>query len=209
MSNAAQITNWKDALNELVEGNKRFTSGVKSIKSLTTYDKLPELAERGQKPFAIVLCCSDSRVPGEILFDQGAGDLFMVRVAGNTVAPSLLASMEFAASNFGSPLIVVMGHTNCGAVNAAIKITKDRVLPATLGKNLGDLIERIVPAVKRIENRVDHENYNYLCTSENVKHSIETILDESEIIFNLVSQEKLKIVGAVFDLKTGKVEFQK
>jgi carbonic anhydrase len=203
-----KLKTWESALQELKDGNARFTGGLRSIQSLSTYDRLPELAEKGQKPFAIILSCSDSRVPAEIVFDQGAGDLFMVRVAGNTVAPSLLASMEFAATNFESPLILVMGHTNCGAVNAAIKVTNDKVDPASLGKNLGDLISRITPSVRRVANLKYHENFNDLCTHENVKHSIETILDQSEIIFNLVQQSKLKILGAVFDLKTGKVDFQ-
>jgi carbonic anhydrase len=185
MTNVTKQKNWEEALNELKAGNKRFTSGLKSVNSLATYEKLPELAEKGQTPFAIILSCSDSRVPAEILFDQGAGDLFMVRVAGNTVAPSLLASMEFAATNFKSPLILVM----------------------SLGKNLGDLMERITPAVKRVSNMRTHENFSNLCTHENVKHSIETILDQSETIFNLVRENKVKIVGAVFDIKTGQVEF--
>lgn len=138
MPSTALNNNWENALTQLIEGNKRFTSGLRSVNSLATIERLPELAEKGQKPFAIILSCSDSRVPAEIVFDQGAGDLFMVRVAGNTVAPSLLASMEFAATNFGSPLIVVMGHTNCGAVNAAIKLMNDKVATASLGKNLRD-----------------------------------------------------------------------
>lgn len=209
MPSTALNNNWENALTQLIEGNKRFTSGLRSVNSLATIERLPELAEKGQKPFAIILSCSDSRVPAEIVFDQGAGDLFMVRVAGNTVAPSLLASMEFAATNFGSPLIVVMGHTNCGAVNAAIKLMNDKVATASLGKNLSDLIERITPAVRRVANKKNHEHFGDLCTWENVKHSIETILDESETIFKLVQEEKIKIVGSVFDLKTGKVEFQK
>ena len=207
MTTVTKTRNWEDALNELKAGNKRFTSGLKSINSLATYEKLPELAEKGQRPFAIILSCSDSRVPAEILFDQGAGDLFMVRVAGNTVAPSLLASMEFAATNFQTPLILVMGHTKCGAVDAAIKITNEKIAPSTLGKNLGDLLERITPAVKRVSNMKNHQDFSNLCTHENVKHSIETILDQSQTIFDLVQQDKVKIVGAVFDIKTGQVEF--
>lgn len=208
MPNTIEVTTWEQALERLKEGNIRFTSGLKSIRSLSTYEKLPELAEKGQKPSTIILSCSDSRVPAEILFDQGAGDLFMVRVAGNTVAPSLLASMEFAATNFGSPLIVVMGHTNCGAVNAAISMVNDKIDVSSLGVNLGDLLTRIVPSVKRISNLKTKENFNDLCTLENVKHSIEMILDQSDIIFKLVQDDKLKIIGAIFDLKTGHVEFK-
>lgn len=203
-----EVTNWKDALERLKDGNERFTKGLKSVSSLSTYERLPEMAAKGQKPFTIILSCSDSRVPAEILFDQGAGDLFMVRVAGNTVAPSLLASMEFAATNFGSPLLVVMGHTKCGAVQAAVSIVNSKTNPSTLGVNLGDLITRISPAVKRISNLKTNENFDDLCTWENVKHSIEMILDQSDTLFKLVQDDKLKIIGSVFDITNGKVEFR-
>lgn len=205
-----QVVTWKDAYQNLIDGNKRFTSGLRSVAAMATTDKLPELASKGQKPFSIILSCADSRVPAEIIFDQGLGDLFMVRVAGNVVAPSLLASMEFAATNFGSPLIVVMGHTNCGAVNATINMTIDNenLAPPKISKNLTDLIDRIRPAVRRVANKKDHDDFKNLCVWENVRHSIETILDESPTIFELVKHEKLKIVGAVFDLETGRVQFQ-
>jgi len=108
------------ALEVLLEGNKRFTSGTRSIEPMLSHLKMPSLAANGQKPFAVALTCSDSRSPAEMIFDQGVGDLFVVRVAGNVIAPSLLASVEFAVANFGSPLIVVLGHTLCGAVKATI-----------------------------------------------------------------------------------------
>lgn len=203
------VTDWKSALERLKDGNNRFTSGLRSIETMTSVEKLPFLAENGQEPFAIVLTCSDSRVPAELIFDQGAGDLFMIRVAGNIIAPSLLASMEFAATNLKCPLILVMGHSGCGAISAAIKIVKEKVAIQTLGKNLSDLIARITPAIERVPSMQDHEKFNEYCTNENVKHSIEMILAESEIIAKLVQEDKLNIIGSIFDLKTGKVEFQK
>ena len=140
------------AIQRLQEGNNRFTSGLKSVDSLLAYSKMAELAEKGQTPFAIVLTCSDSRSPVEMIFDEGLGDLFVVRVAGNVVAPSLLASMEFAVANFHSSVIVVLGHTKCGAVDACLKHVQNPTeeLPSP---HLEELIGRIRPAVERTMRR--------------------------------------------------------
>jgi len=136
----------RDALELLEEGNRRFVTGVRSVEPLLSHLKLQELAENGQRPFAVVLTCSDSRSPAELVFDQGLGDLFVVRVAGNVVAPSLLASIEFAVSNFGSPIVLVLGHTQCGAITASIQHKKEPHVPLP-SVHLEELVGRIMPAI--------------------------------------------------------------
>lgn len=199
----------QDSLRRLIEGNQRFVSGVRSIEPMFSHLKMAELAEKGQKPFAIVLTCSDSRSPAEMIFDQGLGDLFVVRVAGNVIAPSLLASIEFAASNFGSSLILVMGHTKCGAVHATLKHAQKPAveLPSV---HLESLISNIRPAV---EKTLDHRPPNTsdeqlleLCTEENVRRSQMLILEQSSIIRDLIRRNKIGLEGAVLDIKTGQVK---
>lgn len=195
------------ALEKLIAGNNRFTSGVRSVDSLLSHQKMAELADKGQKPFAIILTCSDSRSPAEMIFDQGIGELFVVRVAGNVVAPSLLASIEFAASNFGSSLIMVMGHTKCGAVKAAYDHVKSggRKLPS---QNLEDLVNKIKPVIEKARfegvSKSD-ENLIDLYAQDNVRQSMQHIYEQSTIIRDLIGQDKLKIVGSVLDIKTGRV----
>ena len=199
------------ALVRLMEGNQRFTSGVRSVVPLLSNVKMKELAEKGQKPFAIVLTCSDSRSPVEMIFDQGIGDVFVVRVAGNVIAPSLLASIEFAAANFGSPLIMVLGHTHCGAVKATLQKTKNpsMQLPSI---HLEELVSRITPAVEKTLkfNRFkNEEQLLYLCAEENVRHNANLILEQSKIIKNLVQQGKVEIVCSVLEIDSGKVRLLK
>jgi carbonic anhydrase len=186
------------SLRLLREGNERFTSGLRSIESLTSASRLGELADKGQRPFAIILCCSDSRLPAELVFDQGFGDLFVIRVAGNVVAPSLIASMEFAATQFGTPLILVLGHTQCGAVKAARDFVEGARMDLT--DNLRELIGRIEPVARTSRDLLD-------CVHKNVKHSMDSILEESQVIRGLVESGRLEIHGALFDLKTGAVRF--
>lgn len=196
------------ALNKLVEGNRRFVSGVRSIDSLHSARRLAELAREGQRPFAIVLTCSDSRVPTEIVFDQGFGDLFIVRVAGNVVAPSLLASIEFAALSFHTPLILVMGHTECGAIKASFQPIEDIESP-----NLRDLVQRIQPAAQAaradagLGAGADQRKLVDYATWANVRRSQSLIEQESSVLAQLVREGKLQIVGSVFDLHTGIVHF--
>jgi len=199
--------NAKEALARLMEGNERFINGIRSVEPMYSHLKMAELSENGQKPFVIVLTCSDSRSPVEMIFDQGIGEVFVVRVAGNVVAPSLLASIEFAAANFGSPLILVMGHSKCGAVNATLQHTKNPtdVLPSV---HLEELVSRIRPAVEKTMSRYSGKPESELlelCTAENVKRSMGIILDQSSIVRNLVEQDKVKIQGAVLDINSGKV----
>ena len=199
--------NPENALKTLLDGNERFISGVRSIEPMFSHQKMGRLSEEGQKPFAIVLTCSDSRSPVEMIFDQGIGEVFVVRVAGNVVAPSLLASIEFAAANFGSCLILVMGHTKCGAVHAAYHHTKspNNILPSV---HLEELVSRIRPAVEltlsKKSSALDAEQVE-LCAIENVKRSVNLILEQSSIVSSLVKQGKVKIEGAILDISTGQV----
>jgi carbonic anhydrase len=171
--------------------------------------RMADLAEKGQRPFAIVLTCSDSRSPAEMIFDQGLGDLFVVRVAGNIIAPSLLASIEFAAANFGSSLILVMGHTKCGAVEAAYKhaLKPYEKLPSA---NLEVLVSSIRPAVdltlRNIPAASDEQKIGESII-QNVRRSQNLIVEQSAIVRDLVSHNKLGIAGAVLEIGTGRVNF--
>lgn len=209
MNTKTQIKDPKTALTQLIEGNRRFTSGLRSVEPMVAHLKMAELARDGQKPFAIILTCSDSRSPAEMIFDQGVGDLFVVRVAGNVIAPSLLASMEFAAANFGSCLIVVMGHTKCGAVNATYQHSLSPASPLP-SVHLEELVSRIKPAVESTKTRFKNLSEKELvekCTENNVARSCNLILEQSSIIRNLTLEGKLKIEGAILDIQTGTVNF--
>lgn len=197
-----------ESFERLVAGNQRFTQGLRSIHTYVDGEKMRQLAENGQKPFAIILTCSDSRLPAELLFDQGFGDLFVIRVAGNVVAPSLLASMEFAVLNFGTPLILVMGHTKCGAVNAARDYVANPTMALT--ENLRELVSRIEPSIHKAKMLHKHEPGKELidlCTWENVNHSMRAVIEQSLTIRNFVESGKVLVRGAVCDLTTGKVTF--
>src|SRR5499427_2053895 len=134
-----------EALERLKEGNRRFALGVRSLDTFVNQARRSELIAR-QEPFAIILGCSDSRVPVEIVFDQGLGDLFVIRVAGNIVAPSLIGSVEFAAERFGTRLVVVLGHTKCGAIEATLQQLQRPA--ANQSRNLHSIVDRIRPSVE-------------------------------------------------------------
>ena len=206
--NTQTVLNPKEALNRLKEGNRRFINGVRAVEPMLSHLKMRELAANGQKPFAIILTCSDSRSPVEMIFDQGIRDLFVVRVAGNVVAPSLLASIEFAAANFGSSTVVVLGHTKCGAVTAAIKKAQNPKDPLP-SANLEELVERIHPAVEKTiyERSADQKDFLDHCIRENVFRSMNLIEEQSEIVRQLKKDGKLSIEGAVLDISTGEVNF--
>lgn len=196
------------AIDRLKQGNQRFVSGVRSVDSFLSHLKMADLAANGQAPFAIVLTCSDSRCPAEMIFDQGLGDLFVVRVAGNVIAPSLLASIEFAAANFGSPTVIVLGHTLCGAVSATIDhaLHPENPLPSP---HLEELVGRIRPAIEVTHRSQSDSDQDFLvaATVENVKRSRRLILEQSQITRNLVSDGKLSVEGAILDIATGVVTF--
>lgn len=190
------------ALDKLMKGNQRFADGVVKARDLTAERK--EL-KTGQAPFACLLACADSRVAPEILFDTGLGELFVVRVAGNVVDNDGIASMEYAVAVLGSPLIVVYGHSACGAVDAAIKVVQKKVqLPGLLPK----LVEQIRPAVLEAKQRSE-ENLLLDATEDNAKWTAQQLLSRSEILSDAVAAGKLKIVSGYYNFATGKVELLK
>ena len=190
------------ALKRLIDGNRRFreSSGPTSARAFSSH-----LATAAQRPFAIILGCSDSRTPVEILFDEGFGDLFVVRIAGNIVAPSVVGSIEFAASQFGSRLVVVMGHTRCGAVTATVNAIQTNLGPES--KNIRAITDRIAPHVQGLVRPGDPEGVLREAVRANVRASADHLRHGSRILEELVLARQLYIVGAEYDLETGEVNF--
>lgn len=187
-----------DSLKLLEEGNARFVSGETTTKDISEA-KREDLSVAGQFPFAVIVSCSDSRVPPMLIFDQGLGDLFEIRVAGNVVDPVSLGSVEYAAEHLGSQLVVVMGHEKCGAVKATLE-------GGEAPGSIGSIVERIKPAVEKVKASGVAEDQVYeKSIDENIKNTIAEI-EKSPVIEELVASGKLKIVGAKYDLDTGKVE---
>jgi carbonic anhydrase len=196
----------REALERLREGNGRFVSGRASVDGLSRRDRRAELV-RGQQPFAIVLGCSDSRVPAEIVFDQGLGDLFVIRVAGNIVAPSQIGSVEFAAERFGTRLVVVLGHSRCGAVLATLE--ELRRPNGTQSRNLRSIVNRIRPSVEGLLATELGENIDALvpeAVRANVRVSANQLRHGSEILERLIEEDGLLVVGAEYSLETGVVQ---
>ena len=194
----------EEALRRLVDGNHRFRT-----KTARTSDRpwAEQLATEPQRPFAIVLGCSDSRTPVEILFDVGFGDLFVVRIAGNIVAPSVVGSIEFAASQFGTRLVVVMGHTQCGAVHATV-----RALQTGLGsesKNIRDITDRIGPHIAALvrPGEGDADAIARTAVRANVRASVDHLRHGSRLLEDLVLADRLVVVAAEYELETGAVHF--
>ena len=195
------------ALKRLQDGNQRFVDGLRSIETMMTHTKRDELAG-GQEPFAIILGCSDSRVPAEIVFDQGLGDLFVIRVAGNIVAPSQIGSVEFAASQFNTRLVVVLGHSQCGAICATVEELKRPNAEQSL--NIKAIVDRIRPSVeafKETELWDDDEALVEQSMRANVRSSANQLRHGSSILENLSENHDLLIVGAEYSLETGEVNF--
>ena len=197
----------REALDRLKSGNRRFVEGLRSHDALAVEARRNEVAA-GQEPFAIILGCSDSRVPAEIVFDQGIGDLFVIRIAGNIVAPSGIGSVEFAAERFGTRLVVVLGHSRCGAVIATLD---ELARPAeNQSRNLRSIVGRISPAVEPLVadgTRRDPERLLRDAVRANVRFSTEQLRHGSEILERLIGQDGLVVVGAEYSLETGLVEF--
>jgi carbonic anhydrase len=196
----------REALELLREGNRRFVAERKSNERVGA-SRRNELTAR-QEPFAIVLGCSDSRVPAEIVFDQGLGDLFVIRVAGNVVAPSQVGSVEFAAERFGTRLVVVLGHSGCGAVQATIEqLTR----PAEKqSRNLRAIVDRVRPAVEPLlatPLRDDPQALVRDAVRANVRAAASHLRHGSEILEQLIARDGLLVVGAEYSLETGVVEF--
>jgi len=197
----------QDALRRLKDGNDRFAAGMSSTDSLSNHSRRIALAQR-QEPFAIILGCSDSRVPAEFVFDQGLGDLFVIRVAGNIVAPSQVGSVEFAVERFGTSLVVVLGHSSCGAILA----TLEQLLQPTEQRSphLRSIVDRVRPSVTPLlatELRHDHDALLCHAVRANVRLSVNHLRYGSSILEEYVQQRKLLVVGAEYSLETGKVEF--
>jgi carbonic anhydrase len=185
----------------LKEGNRRF---VKNEQLGHDYRYQIDVTKEGQKPYAVVLSCLDSRVPVEIVFDQGIGEVFVARVAGNIENNDILGSMEYGTAAIGAKLIVVMGHTKCGAVKGACNNIK-------LG-NLTQLLKKIEPAVKMVKSSTsnfDPNNYDHInhVSEENVKLTVSRIRKGSKVLRDLEAQNKIRLVGAMYDISTGEVRF--
>jgi len=197
----------QEAFDRLQEGNRRFVSGVRSVEALATHTRRGELTG-GQAPFAVILGCSDSRVPVEIVFDQGLGDLFVIRVAGNVVAPSQVGSVEFAAAKFGTRLVVVLGHTGCGAIQATLDELQRPT--ETQSRNLSSIVDRIRPSVEELlatDLRHDPAALAEHAVRANVRASADHLRHGSEILEELIASDGLVVVGAEYSLETGVVEF--
>ncbi|TFV90225.1 carbonic anhydrase [Oxalobacteraceae bacterium OM1] len=197
----------RDALTRLQEGNRRFVAGTSIAPSLASPARRDQLAD-GQAPFAIILGCSDSRVPAELVFDQGLGDLFVIRIAGNIVAPSQIGSVEFAAERFGTPLVVVLGHSRCGAIVATLE---EAMRPAQQqSPHLRSIVERVRPSVEPLlhtELRHDHDALISHAVRANVLASANQLRHGSEILEQRILRRELLVVGAEYSLDTGVVDF--
>lgn len=196
-----------DALARLREGNARFVANVRSIDSMVSQARRAQPGQP-QEPIAIILGCSDSRAPAELIFDQGLGDLFVIRVAGNIVAPSQIGSVEFAAERFGTALVVVMGHTYCGAVTAAIDATQQTGAPAS--RNLLSITDRILPVITPLmqtELARDRPSLIRAGVRANVRAAADHLRHGSRSLEDLRLRGQLVIVGAEYDIETGVVDF--
>jgi carbonic anhydrase len=195
-----------EALARLRAGNQRFVANESTAANLDAAHRAHLVA--GQQPFAIILGCSDSRVPAEFVFDQGFGDLFVIRVAGNIIAPSLVGSVEFAAARFGTRLVVVLGHTHCGAVIATVEEMMGSA--PSPSRNLRDIVDRIRPSVATVLAAGGEDDPQAVVRSAiraNVRAAVDHLKHGSALLENLVQSAGLRIVGAEYSLETGVVEF--
>lgn len=195
------------ALTLLLDGNRRFVEDVRSRDTLPARGRRLELSA-SQEPFAVILGCSDSRVPVEIVFDQGLGDLFVIRVAGNIVAPSQIGSVEFAAEQFGTRLVVVLGHSNCGAIDATLRQLQQP--KEYQSRNLRSIVDLVRPSVENLlatDLKHDLPKLFHEAVRANIRASSMHLRHGSEIIENLIQNDGLMIVGAEYSLDTGEVDF--
>ncbi len=196
-----------EALTLLQDGNRRFVSDLGGSEAVSRRLRRIELAS-GQEPFAIILGCSDSRVPAELVFDQGLGDLFVIRVAGNIVAPSQIGSVEFAAERFGTRLVVVLGHSMCGAILATLEELarpQEAQLP-----NLRSIVDRVRPSVEILletDLRHNHDALVHSAVRANIRASANQLRHGSSMLENLIQKDGLLVVGAEYSLETGIVDF--
>jgi carbonic anhydrase len=196
----------QEALERLREGNRRFVDGDRTLNTLLTQGRRDELVTN-QTPIAVILGCSDSRVPVEIVFDQGLGELFVIRVAGNIVAPSQIGSVEFAAERLGARLVVVLGHTRCGAVRATLE---DLEKGGAKLWNMNSIVARIRPSVEVLlstDLKHDHEALVDHAVRSNVRASANQLRHGSDVLERLIRSNGLGIIGAEYSLETGVVDF--
>ena len=195
------------ALADLKAGNARFVAGERSPEDIASGSRRAELVA-GQAPKAIILGCSDSRVPAELVFDQGLGDLFVIRNAGNIVAPSQIGSVEFAVEAFHTPLVVVMGHTQCGAIKATVE---HLLAPAnSRSTHVGSIVQRIRPAVETLLEtslKADPPALMAAAVRANIRASVSALRHGSRFLEEEIYAGRLLIVGAEYSLETGAVEF--
>jgi carbonic anhydrase len=197
----------REALQRLREGNLRFVDETRSSESMISPRRRAQLAG-GQEPFATILGCSDSRVPVEIVFDQGLGDLFVIRVAGNIVAPSQVGSVEFAAERFKTRLVVVLGHSRCGAIAATLEQLTGPAEPAS--RNVHSIVNRVRPAIEGLMEtglRHDYDALVHHAVRANVRASTNQLRHGSQVIEQMIQTEGLVVVGAEYSLETGMVDF--
>ena len=197
----------KEALARLQEGNKRFAAHVSGGREILGQGKPLQLIQQ-QEPFATILGCSDSRVPAEIVFDQGLGDLFVIRVAGNIVAPSQVGSVEFAAERFGTRLVVVLGHSQCGAILATLEAMRSP--SGAPSRNLRSIVDRVRPSILALmDTEVSRDERALVkhAVRANIRASTDHLRHGSEILENLIMRDGLMVVGAEYSLDTGIVDF--
>ena len=197
----------REALERLRQGNLRFAANVRGPDAFLSHTRRIELAA-GQQPFAIILGCSDSRVPAEIVFDQGLGDLFVIRVAGNIVAPSQVGSVEFAAARFATRLVVVLGHSQCGAILATLE--ELQAPTANQSRNVKSIVDRVRPSVESLFAaglNHDSERLVELAVRANIRASVDHLRHGSQTLEELIQNEGLLVVGAEYSLETGVVHF--
>ena len=197
----------RKALERLREGNLRFAANVRGSDAFVSHTRRVELAA-GQQPFAIILGCSDSRVPAEIVFDQGLGDLFVIRVAGNIVAPSQVGSVEFAAARYSTRLVVVLGHSQCGAILATLE--ELRAPTENQSHNLRAIVDRVRPSVEgllRTDLRHDSDALVREAGRANIRASVDHLRHGSQVLEELIRDQGLLVVGAEYSLETGVIEF--
>lgn len=196
-----------EAFERLRAGNRRFAANIRGSEPFVSQMRRAELAS-GQEPFAIILGCSDSRVPAEIVFDQGLGDLFVIRVAGNIVASSLVGSVEFAAERFGTRLVVVLGHSQCGAILATLETL--RAPNETKSRNLMAIVDRVRPSVESLlstDLRHDEDALIREAVRANIRASANHLRNGSRVLEQLIQEDGLLVVGAEYSLETGVVDF--
>ena len=196
----------KDALERLRDGNRRFAHSL-SDHAATDEKRRRELAG-GQEPFAVIVGCSDSRVPAEIVFDQGLGDLFVIRVAGNIMQPSQIGSVEFACAEFGTRLVVVLGHSDCGAIRTTLKALQSP--DESQSRNISAIVELIRPTIERALQHAGTEDADTVverAVRQNIRASADRLRTGSDLIRHLEDEEGLMIVAAEYSLDTGLVEF--